>query len=82
MPEVDVSGMSQEERLNYMAEQMAKMPIGKAAVAIFEDERGNYIRVIQRSQDPKFIVMDFTPLAALELHASLGQMLGNGSQNN
>ena len=82
MPEVDLSGMSPEKRLNYMAEQIAKMPIGKAAVAIFEDERGKHIRVIQRSQDPEFLVMDFTPKAALELYASLGHMLDSGSQNN
>ena len=75
MPEVDVSGMSPEERIDYMAEQMAQMPIGKAAVAIFTDSRGKCVRVIQRSQDLEFVVMDFTPEAASELHASLGRML-------
>ena len=82
MKELDVSGMNNEQRINCAAEELAKMPVGKAAVFVLADDGGAYVRIIQRSQDPAFTVMDFYLKEAEQLHALLGHALSRDNRNN
>ncbi len=75
MPEVDLSGMSAEERREFAADAISKMPVGKVAVGVYEDDGKWFVRLIQRSSESDFAAFTMTREVALELHASLGQML-------
>lgn len=82
MPEVDLSEMSQEERREFAVEAICKMPIGEVAVGVYDEDGKGFVRLIQGSSESDFTALTMTREVALEVHASLGRMLADGSQNN
>lgn len=67
--------MSPEEQIEFAANAIMNMPIGKVAVGLFVENGAQKFQLFQRTSEAELEALTMTREVAIELHASLGRML-------